>query len=192
MTVKKTLFFGALAAMTASVGAAHAHAVVSPDKAAPGGYYAGQLRISHGCNGSPTVAVRVEIPAGVTSARPQPKTGWTVKIEREPLAEPVKGEGGQVIRDRVKAITWSGNLPDDMFENFGLMLKLPAVAGPLYLPTVQTCKVGANRWTDIPAPGAAWNSVANPAPVLTLGAPAGEPAAPTAPAAEDPHAHHHH
>lgn len=158
------------AALAAAVPAvAFAHSVMSPDKAAPGAYYAGDLRISHGCAGSPTLAVRVEIPPAVVSAKPQPKPGWTLAIEREPLAQPIKGEGGQMVTQRVKAVTWTGRLPDDQFENFGLMLKLPSASGALYLPTVQTCERGENRWTDIPAAGQAWHDVPHPAPVIAVG-----------------------
>ena len=49
-------------------GAAQAHVVISPAMAPAGGYYFGELRVSHGCDGSPTVALRVEIPAGVVAA----------------------------------------------------------------------------------------------------------------------------
>lgn len=157
----------ALAAASAAPGAASAHIVLSPDHAVAGGYYAGVFRVSHGCDGSPTVALRVEIPTGVVTAKPQPKPGWTLEIEREPLASPVKGEGGRAITQRVKAITWRGRLPDDDFDTFGVTAKLPPGSALLYFPAVQTCETGAMRWTDIPAPGQAWHAVPHPAPVLT-------------------------
>ena len=37
---------------------------------------------------------RVEIPTAILTAKPQPKAGWTLEIEREPLAAPIKGDGG--------------------------------------------------------------------------------------------------
>ena len=157
----------------AAAGAAQAHIVLSPDHAPAGGYYAVAFRVSHGCDGSPTTALRVEVPAAVLTAKPQPKPGWTLQIERESLATPVKGEGGRAITQRVKAITWTGRLPDDEFDTFGITVKLPAGAAPLYFPAVQTCEAGATRWTDIPAPGQAWHAVPHPAPVLTP-EPAGE------------------
>ena len=148
--------------------AAQAHVVFSRTDARPGGYYAGALRVSHGCDGSPTTAVTVTIPEGVAVAKPQPKPGWSVRIERAPLASPVPGEGGRMLTERVAAITWSGRLPEDEFDEFGLMLKLPDRAGPLYFPVVQTCGQGQVRWTDIPTPGQAWHDVPHPAPVLRL------------------------
>jgi uncharacterized protein YcnI len=156
-----------LAAAAALIAApAGAHVVLNPGQAAPGAYYAGAFRVSHGCSGSPTVSLRVTIPAGVVTAKPRPKAGWTLSIEREPLAQPVKGEGGQTLRERVKAVTWRGRLPDDEFDEFGLMMKLPDAAGPLYFPAVQTCESGENRWVEIPVPGAA--RPATPAPKLDV------------------------
>ncbi len=148
---------------------ASAHVVMAPDTAGPGAFYVGAFRVSHGCAGSATTALRVELPRGVLGAKPQAKAGWVVEIDSEPLAEPAMGEGGRPVTTRVKAITWRGRLADDMFDTFGVMMKLPAVSGPLYLPAIQTCEVGANRWTDIPAPGQAWHGVSHPAPMISLG-----------------------
>ncbi|MCR6645886.1 MAG: YcnI family protein [Terricaulis sp.] len=86
---------GALTLMLAS--AASAHIVFAEPEAKPGAYYAGFLRVSHGCGDSPTRAIRVEIPEGVNIARPQPKPGWSIEIERSPLATPIQAEGGHQI-----------------------------------------------------------------------------------------------
>ena len=149
-------------------GAAQAHVTFGPGQAPSGGYYIGALRVTHGCAGAATIALRVEIPPGVTTAKPQPKSGWTLSEEREPLAQPIRSESGTLAHDRLKSVTWRGRLPDDQFETFGLMLKAPAAPGPLYFPAVQTCETGETRWTDIPASGQAWHDVAHPAPVLTI------------------------
>jgi uncharacterized protein YcnI len=145
-----------------------AHIVLAEPMAAPGAYYAGFFRVSHGCDGSPTTAVRIEIPASVAMARPQPKPGWSLSVEKTPLPRPVKGEGGKLMTERVSAITWKGRLGAEEFDQFAIMLKLPADTGLLYFPTVQTCEAGEQRWTDIPAEGQAWHDVPRPAPVLNL------------------------
>ena len=160
----------ALAALVWPAGAM-AHIVFAEPRAEAGSYHAGFLRVSHGCGDSPTVALRVEIPAGVLTARPQPKPGWMVAIETAPLPRPVAGEGGRPIATRVVAVTWSGLLPIDQFDQFGLMLKLPAEAGPLYFPTVQRCRSGETRWTEIPPEPARWHDLEHPAPMLVLTAP---------------------
>ena len=158
---------------------AYAHVVFAEPEAAPNSYYAGFLRVSHGCGASPTRSVRIEIPAGVNIARPQPKSGWTLEIERAPLDAPIASEGGP-ITERVTAIIWRGELPADQFEQFGIMMRLPDQSGPLFFPVIQTCADGEQRWEQIPAAGAAWHSVPRPAPVLTLQAPQ-----------SDAHAGHH-
>lgn len=172
----RPLFLSA-AVLAASAAPAAAHVVLSPDRAAAGSYYAGELRIGHGCADAPTVSLRVEIPAEALSAKPQPKPGWRIRVEHVRLAEPRAGEDGRPVRDRVAAVTWSGDLPDDRFDTFGLMLRLPATAGVLLLPVVQRCRGGEARWTQPPAAGA--GRPAHPAPVLTVEA------------AADPGAHRH-
>jgi uncharacterized protein YcnI len=108
--------------------------------------------------------VRIEIPPQMASARPQPKPGWTLEIER--------GDDGNVA-----AVTWRGDLPDEQFDEFAVMFKLPDVAETLYFPTVQSCGDTQNQWIAIPRPG---ERPSSPAPSLTL--------LPKAPAA-DTHQH---
>ena len=170
------------AALALFASAAHAHIVFDTPGARPGAYHAAALRVSHGCGDSPTVAIRVEIPASITAARPQPKPGWALTLEREPLATPVATEGGDLQRERVKAVTWRGRLPTDQFDTFALLVRTPPRAGVLAVPAVQTCERGDRRWTDAAAPDQPWNSVQSPAPVLTVTAPADAP----------PQAGHHH
>lgn len=145
-----------------------AHVVFSEPEAPAGGYYTGFLRVSHGCGDSPTVSLRVTIPEGVVSARPQPKPGWTLKIDKVPLAKPIMGEGGAQITQRVAAITWTGRLPVDEFDQFGLSLKLADTSGPLYFPAIQRCDKGENDWTTIPDSPEHWHHVDRPAPMLIV------------------------
>ena len=159
--------FALLAAVTALAppAAASAHVVFADAKAAAGSTVVSALRIGHGCNGSATVSLRVEIPDSVMAARPQAKPGWTIAIERTPLKTPMPGEGGKMQTDRVSAITWTGDLPDDEFDDFVMQVKLPKAAGPVYFPATQVCRSGRADWRDIPVAGQA---SAHPAPVLML------------------------
>ena len=163
----------ALALALAAVPAP-AHVLFADPAATADAYYTGFLRVGHGCAGSPTLSIRVEIPAGVTVARPQPKPGWTIMVEKATLPAPVRADGVEV-RERVTAITWSGRLEGDQFDQFGLMLKLPAAPGPLYFPTVQRCAAGREDWTMVPAAGQSPRALKMPAPVLNLTAGAGDP-----------------
>lgn len=70
---RKLLAAAAVAALLTQT--AQAHVVFAEATAAPNSYYAGFLRVSHGCGDSPTRSVRVEIPEGISIARAQPKPG---------------------------------------------------------------------------------------------------------------------
>jgi len=157
-----------VAALTVATSAASAHVTFAEPAAKAGSYYAGFLRVTHGCGSSPTVSVHVAIPQGIEIARPQPKAGWTLTMDRAPLAKPIPSESGGLIKDRVIGVTWTGNLPADEFDQFGIMLKLPSDAGPLYFPTMQICASGANAWTNLPATPDAWHSTKMPAPMLIV------------------------
>jgi uncharacterized protein YcnI len=164
---------------------AFAHVVLAAPEARPDAYYVGEFRVSHGCGESPTIAFRVEIPDGINAARPQPKPGWEIEIERTPLAAPVRTEYGE-ITERVSAVTWRGLLPADQFDEFALLMKLPNRAGPIYFRALQTCEDSGRAWIDIPAAGQNAHDLENPAPMLNIL----RPPRSAAPASDD-HAHHH-
>ena len=155
-------------ALSALCAPALAHVNLADPKAAPGAYYVSAFRVGHGCGGSATTALRIELPEAILAARPQPKAGWTIEIERAPLSSPGVGEGGRMVTERIKAITWRGGpLPDDEFDAFGIMAKLPEAPGRLYFRAIQTCVSGEERWTDVPGSGAA-SHLAHPAPMLDV------------------------
>ncbi len=165
-----------LAASSLAIPAAGAHIVLAQPSTAAGSYYAGYFRVGHGCDASPTVKLRIQIPADIHTARAQPKPGWTVSVEREKLPAPVNVEGHEET-ERVSAIAWSGRLEADQFDEFGILMKLPdGAAGDLYFPAVQTCEQGSREWTGIPAKGQAWHDLPAPAPVLRVAAAEGAPA----------------
>lgn len=164
--------------------AAMAHIVFTNPEAKSDAYYGGALRVGHGCGASPTTAIKVSFPVGIDAARPQPKTGWTLEIERELMPVPQGQDSSGTPAVRVKSITWRGHLPNEHFDEFGLSMRIPPTPGPLYFLTVQTCESGENAWTEIPTPGQAWGSLAHPAPVLII---MGAPPPAAAPAGEHRH-----
>lgn len=137
-----------------------AHVVAAPGEAKAGSYSAIAFRVGHACGaGDTTLKLRVEIPDAVASARPQPKTGWTIDVEKE--------------GDRATAVTWTGRLPDDQFDDFALLMKLPpltekAGAGSLVFPVIQTCEKGESQWTEIPDPERPGEKLTRPAPTVRL------------------------
>ncbi len=134
---------------------ASAHVTLADPSAPAGSIQAERFRIGHGCSGSPTTALRIEFPAGITGAKPQPKPGWTVDIEHA-------GE-------RVSAVTWKGGaLASDMFDEFVILMKLPATPGVILFPATQTCETSEEHWIAPPE-----GHPKNPAPVLTVTAPDG-------------------
>lgn len=150
----------------AGIAPAAAHVTLAQPKAPAGSSYIATFRIGHGCSGSPTTALRIEIPQGIASARPQPRPGWTLEIEHTPLPKPVAGEMGEMVTSRVSAITWKGgSLPADQFDEFAVMMKLPAAAGVLLFPATQTCAAGTEHWSDAPMAGM---NMPHPAPALTI------------------------
>jgi uncharacterized protein YcnI len=161
------LIASAAALLALSAGAAFAHVTLADPQAPVGAYYTSAFKVTHGCAGAATTALRIEIPAAVAVAKPQPKPGWTLEIEHAPLATPMKGEGGVVVTQRVKSITWRGRLPDEDWDQFGIFARLPEAPGKLYFPAVQTCETGEERWVEVPAAGET-GRLAHPAPALTV------------------------
>jgi uncharacterized protein YcnI len=152
------------------VAPAWAHITASPNEAQAGAYFQTAFTVPHGCNGTPTIAVRVKIPDGVLSVKPQMKPGWEISITNRKLVKPIDAGHGRMIAETVDEVAWrGGSLPDSYYDTFGLVMKLPDTPGrTLYFPIVQECKEGVHRWIGIPAAGQKWNDVREPAPFIRL------------------------
>lgn len=142
-----------------------AHVTIDP-KAAPAGDYAKLvLRVPHGCDGSPTAKITVQLPDGVVSVKPQVHAGWEIATKTRKLAKPISLHGKE-ISETTSEISWSGGpLPDEYMDEFGMSLKLPEKApgkgeSKLVFPVLQECRKGSARWepaldlTSNPAAGA--------------------------------------
>ena len=70
-------YAAAAVAVLCVTGSAQAHAVLESKKAPAASTYKAVLRVGHGCEGSPTKSIRVQIPEGVIAVRPMPKPGWS-------------------------------------------------------------------------------------------------------------------
>lgn len=165
----KTLALGG-AIMLATHGAALAHITLEQQEAEAGSTYKAVLRVGHGCEGSPTTAVRVRIPEGVIAVKPMPKPGWELTTEVGRYAEPAQ-YFDEVLTEGVQEITWSGgNLPDDWYDEFVFRGRLPdgEPGTVIYFPTVQECAEGVHRWIEIPAEGKSRDDYEEPAPQVTL------------------------
>ena len=147
---------------------AAAHVVLEQKGAPAGSYYKAVFRVGHGCAGSPTTELRVEIPEGVTGAKPMPKPGWLLATKMEKLAKPYESHGKRV-EEAVAAVTWSeGSLPDAFYDEFAVFMKLPDGADRIWFKVRQVCETGRIDWVEIPAPGQAMRELKAPAALLDL------------------------
>ena len=98
------------------------------------------------------------------------KPGWTVTIKTRKLDPPLKAEHGRTISETVDEVEWRGGpLPDNLYDTFGMVMKLPDTPGQtLYFPTIQECPQATRRWIEIPAAGQRWNDLREPAPFVKL------------------------
>ena len=149
-----------------------AHIALAEPTAMAGSYYKATLRVGHGCNGSPTRGLVVQIPAGFQSAKPQPKIGWTLTTHTAQLAKPYSSHGKTVTED-VVTLRWMAKdketaLPDDQFDEFAFMGRVPDSVGPLWIKVLQLCESGQNDWSEMPAHGTSTKGLKSPAALLEV------------------------
>lgn len=161
-----------LISAAAPFGIANAHVALEYQVANAGSSYKATFRVGHGCGASPTREIAVTLPAGVEGAKPMPKPGWTVAIEREQLAQP-RSDHGKTITDEVRRIRWTAKtaadaLPGDFYDEFVLQARMPEQAGTIYWPVEQICALGRMDWTEVPAAGQKLHDLKSPAAALEL------------------------
>jgi periplasmic copper chaperone A len=149
---------------------AHAHVTLEQQQAVAGSTYKAVLRVPHGCEGSPTIRLRVQIPDGMVNVKPMPKAGWELSTVTAKYPQPVAGDHGTQITEGVREVVWSGGrLLDEHYDEFVLRGTLPNKPGEtVYFPTVSECERGTERWIEIPAAGRPASEYRYPAPALRL------------------------
>jgi uncharacterized protein YcnI len=167
---------GRLAAVTAALAAlavpatAHGHVFVEQSEQPADAYPILEFVVPHGCDGSPTTSVTVQIPESVPSVTPEAVPGWEVSTKEGPKDEVELF--GETITEGVSEVTWTARdepLADDQLLRFGAEMKLPATEGEtVYFPTIQRCEKGETRWIQIPAEGETEEDLDTPAPAVTL------------------------
>src|SRR5580658_6517621 len=152
ISVSRLALPAALAA-AAVAAPANAHITLQGREAAVGSAYKAVFVVPHGCAGSATTKLRVQIPEGVIDAKPMPKAGWNLETVKGKYASEVDFHGAK-LSEGVKEGVWSGGkLPDDFYEEFVISTYLTNTLKPdtvLYCPVVQECEQGVSRWIDIP------------------------------------------
>jgi periplasmic copper chaperone A len=158
------------ATLVAGTHSASAHVTVQPTEAVAGSYFQLAFTVPHGCDGKATIALRVKLPEGVTAVKPQMKPGWTAEIKTRKLETPQQSEHGKTIDEVVDEVSWRGGpLPDNLFDTFGMVMKLPNIPNSaLYFPVVQECDGAVDRWIEIPEAGKSREDLREPAPLVRL------------------------
>lgn len=148
--------FVTVAAAALAASPALAHITLEGKQATVGSYYKAVFAVPHGCAGSPTVKIRVQIPEGVIGVKPMPKAGWTLDTVTGAYATQYDYHGAK-LSEGVKEVAWSGGkLSDKNYDEFVIQTFLTDTLKPntvLYFPVVQECEQGVSRWIDIPAEG---------------------------------------
>ncbi len=164
----RSLLAGALASLYA--GAALAHITLETNQAPVGASYKAVFRVSHGCDGSATTAIKIRMPAGFIAVKPMPKPGWSIAIVTGKYPKTYDHVHGAKLSEGVREVSFiGGKLADDYYDEFVLT---GFVAGDLeagrvlYFPVVQECEKGVARWIDVPMEGG--GEPAMPAPGIRL------------------------
>jgi uncharacterized protein YcnI len=151
MNTRYSLVCAAVATLMAS--SASAHVTLESRQATIGAGYKAVFAVPHGCAGSATTKIRVQIPEGVIAVKPMPKAGWNVEVIKGKYAAEYDFHGTK-FSEGVKEVVWSGGkLPDDYYDEFVVSTFLTGALKPdtvLYFPTVQECEQGVSRWIEIP------------------------------------------
>ena len=148
---------------------ASAHVTVTPTETAAGAYTVLTFSVGHGCEGSPTEKITIQVPEGVNTVTPTRQPFYDVKVTTEKLAEPVKDAHGNELTERDATIVYTAKtpLPDGQRDAFEVSLQLPEKEGTLAFPTVQTCEKGETAWIE-KTPEGATEEPENPAPAFEV------------------------
>lgn len=166
VTLRRIAAPAIIAAGAIALGAApaSAHVTVTPSTTVAGEYAVLTFAVPHGCDGSATTKVAIEIPDDIDVVTPTVNDGWTVDKSTEPVSG---GDDNQ----RVARVAYTAKtpLPDGYRDTFELSVALPTDAGrTLVFPTIQTCKKGKTEWTQVAEDGQSEDDLDSPAPSLTL------------------------
>ena len=134
-----------------------AHVLLQGKQAGVGTDYKAVFVVPHGCSGSPTTKLRVQIPEGVIATAAKPVDGWNVETVKGKYSGEYDYMGAKV-SEGIKEVAWSGGkLADKTRQEFVIETFLAGSLRPnttLYFPVVQECEQGVSRWIEIPPDGA--------------------------------------
>ncbi|MEV4687803.1 YcnI family protein [Microbacterium sp. LWH3-1.2] len=160
----RRVVIGLTAGLALAIGAplaASAHVHVTPEAASAGGTQTLTFSFSHGCDGSPTTALAVDIPEGVGNATPVVQGGWTVTRQLGPDGVPTRVvyTSDAPVEDGLKAAV-----------SMDVLFAEGTADSTLAFPVTQTCAEGETEWTQIAEDGEDPRELDAPAPLVAVGA----------------------
>lgn len=162
---------GALVAALVSLSApALAHVSFETAQTTPNSTFKAVLRIPHGCDGQPTLKVRVRIPEGIVAVKPMPKAGWKLETTKGAYVRAYQVHG-ETVSEGVTDIVWTGSLDDGFYDEFVFQARFTDAFQPgatVYFPVVQECEKGTEEWVQVPAAGEDPHHLASPAPGVKI------------------------
>lgn len=144
------------AALISGVPVAQAHNTMTAYYATAGFMQDLELRVTHGCKGSPVKEVRLKIPDGMMRVSAEHNRDWVIEMKMRKLPKPVPGEGGNMLTETVDEIIWKSprsNLPGSgRFEGFRFRGMIPETVGKIiFFRSINVCESGEERYVDLPS-----------------------------------------
>ena len=146
-------------------GYAVAHVSISPSEVPKNSYQKLTFNITHGCGDSPTKELIIFIPEEFQGAKPMPKFGWSIEIERKDLIKPYISHGKEIKSDVRKIIWKGGTLPNEYADEFSIRARIIDRAGSVPVIVHQICETGKWEWSQLPVEG---KKLVAPAPILKI------------------------
>lgn len=138
-------------------GLSEAHVDISPPEAGPGMSFMLTFGLGHGCEGAPTIGLRIQVPTGIVSVQPVVKPGWQIETVTGPYDAPQLVRGVEVTEGVVEVRWRGGALPNELYDQFLIRARIADGVEPgtmLWFPVIQDCPGGAaSRWITVPVAG---------------------------------------
>jgi uncharacterized protein YcnI len=155
----------------AAAAPASAHVTITPSDTTAGAYTVLTVSVGHGCEGSPTTRLAIEMPEEILAVTPTLLPGWQVDKKMVDLDQPLEDAHGNSVTERVDQVVYTADEPlaDGYRAAMELSLQLPDAAGEtLTFPVVQSCAQGETGWTETAAEGEDPEALERPAPTVTI------------------------